>query len=142
MVKVIASSLRKGNVVDVDGKLYVVLTAQNFHPGKGTHVTQVDMRRNAARAKAAARGKARDLLSDPERIHRDLLVERVADAAVALRALDAADGHVAVEGLGPDGDLDWEARACISFLAIALEGPGPVAAVAAVESPRVPLRVL
>ena len=36
MVKIIASSLRKGNVVEVDGKLYVVLTAQNFHPGKGT----------------------------------------------------------------------------------------------------------
>ena len=45
MVKVIASSVRKGNVLDVDGKLYVVLTAQNFHPGKGTPVTQVDMRR-------------------------------------------------------------------------------------------------
>lgn len=45
MVKVIASSVRKGNVIDVDGKLYVVLTAQNFHPGKGTPVTQVDMRR-------------------------------------------------------------------------------------------------
>jgi elongation factor P len=44
-VKVIASSLRKGNVVDIDGKLYVVLTAQNIHPGKGTPVTQVDMRR-------------------------------------------------------------------------------------------------
>lgn len=45
MVKIIASSLRKGNVVEVDNKLYVVLTAQNFHPGKGTPVTQVDMRR-------------------------------------------------------------------------------------------------
>jgi elongation factor P len=45
MVKVIASSLRKGNVVEVDGKLYAVLTANNFHPGKGTPVTQVDMRR-------------------------------------------------------------------------------------------------
>jgi elongation factor P len=45
MVKVIASSIRKGNVLDVDGKLYVVLTANNFHPGKGTPVTQVDMRR-------------------------------------------------------------------------------------------------
>ena len=33
MAKVIASSLRKGNVVDLDGKLYVVLTAQNIHPG-------------------------------------------------------------------------------------------------------------
>lgn len=44
-MKVIASSLRKGNVVDVDGKLYVILTAENIHPGKGTPVTQLDMRR-------------------------------------------------------------------------------------------------
>src|SRR5690606_4333250 len=41
MVKVIASSLRKGNVVEQDGKLYVVLTAENIHPGKGASVTQV-----------------------------------------------------------------------------------------------------
>ncbi len=45
MVKVIASSLRKGNVVDQDGKLYVVLSTENIHPGKGTPVTQLDMRR-------------------------------------------------------------------------------------------------
>ena len=45
MAKVIASSLRKGNVVDLQGKLYVVLTAQNIHPGKGTPVTQLDLRR-------------------------------------------------------------------------------------------------
>ena len=45
MSKVIASSLRKGNVVDMDGKLYVILTTQNIHPGKGTPVTQLDMRR-------------------------------------------------------------------------------------------------
>ncbi|HVI30981.1 elongation factor P [Phenylobacterium sp.] len=44
-MKVIASSLRKGNVVDLEGKLYVVLSAQNIHPGKGTPVTQLDMRR-------------------------------------------------------------------------------------------------
>lgn len=44
-MKVIASSLRKGNVVDLQGKLYVVLQAQNIHPGKGTPVTQLDMRR-------------------------------------------------------------------------------------------------
>ena len=43
MVKVIASSLRKGNVVDKDGKLYVILFAENIHPGKGTPVTQLDM---------------------------------------------------------------------------------------------------
>ncbi len=45
MVKVIASQIRKGNVVDKDGKLYIVLSAENFHPGKGTPVTQIDMRR-------------------------------------------------------------------------------------------------
>ena len=44
-MKVIASSIRKGNVIDMEGRLYVVLTAQNIHPGKGTPVTQVDMRR-------------------------------------------------------------------------------------------------
>lgn len=44
-MKVSASSLRKGAVVDIEGKLYVVLTAQNIHPGKGTPVTQLDMRR-------------------------------------------------------------------------------------------------
>jgi elongation factor P len=45
MVKVIASSLRKGNVVEQDGKLHVVLTAENIHPGKGNSVTNVNMRR-------------------------------------------------------------------------------------------------
>ena len=30
-MKVIASSLRKGNIVDIDGKLYVVMTAENYH---------------------------------------------------------------------------------------------------------------
>ncbi|NBB16054.1 elongation factor P [Caulobacter sp. SLTY] len=45
MPKVAASSLRKGSVVDVDGKLYVVLQVENIHPGKGTPVTQLDMRR-------------------------------------------------------------------------------------------------
>ena len=44
-MKVIASSLRKGNVVDIDGKLYVVMNAENIHPGKGTPVTQLNMRR-------------------------------------------------------------------------------------------------
>jgi elongation factor P len=44
-VKVSASSLRKGAVVDLEGKLYVVLTCENIHPGKGTPVTQLNMRR-------------------------------------------------------------------------------------------------
>jgi len=44
-LKVTASSLRKGNIVEMDGKLYVILSAENIHPGKGTPVTQLDMRR-------------------------------------------------------------------------------------------------
>ena len=55
MVKIIASSVRKGNVLEVEGKLYVVLTAQNFHPGKGTPVTQVDMRRISDGVKVSER---------------------------------------------------------------------------------------
>lgn len=54
-MKVIASSLRKGNVVDVDGRLYVVLTAENFHPGKGTPTTTVDMRRISDGVKVSER---------------------------------------------------------------------------------------
>ena len=54
-MKVIASSLRKGNIVDLEGRLYVVLTAQNFHPGKGTPVTQVDMRRISDGVKVSER---------------------------------------------------------------------------------------
>jgi elongation factor P len=54
-VKVIASSLRKGNVVEVDGKLYVIVTAENIHPGKGTPVTQLDMRRISDGVKVSER---------------------------------------------------------------------------------------
>lgn len=45
MVKVIASNIRKGNILEVDGQLCVVLTADSYFPGKGTPTTQVDMRR-------------------------------------------------------------------------------------------------
>ncbi len=46
MVKVIASEVRKGNVLEhEDGKLYVVLSAENFRPGKGTPTTTIVMRR-------------------------------------------------------------------------------------------------
>jgi elongation factor P len=45
VVSVIASSVRKGNVIEREGKLYVVLRAENIHPGKGTPVTHLEMRR-------------------------------------------------------------------------------------------------
>lgn len=62
MPKVIASSLRKGNVVDIDGKLYVVLTAQNIHPGKGTPVTQMDLRRISDGVKVSERYRTTEQL--------------------------------------------------------------------------------
>jgi elongation factor P len=65
-VKVIASSLRKGNIVEVDGKLYVIMTAENIHPGKGTPVTQLDMRRISDGVKSSQRYKTTDQV---ERAH-------------------------------------------------------------------------
>src|SRR5690606_34809113 len=60
LVKVIASSIRKGNVLDIDGKLYVVLTAENIHPGKGTPVSQIEMRRISDGVKISERFKTTD----------------------------------------------------------------------------------
>ena len=65
-MRVIASSLRKGNIVDIDGKLYVVINAENFHPGKGTPTTQVDMRRISDGVKTQQRYKTTDQV---ERAH-------------------------------------------------------------------------
>lgn len=59
-MKVIASSLRKGNVVELEGRLYVVLSAANFHPGKGTPTTSVDMRRISDGVKVSERWKTTD----------------------------------------------------------------------------------
>ncbi|HEX2724654.1 MAG TPA: elongation factor P [Beijerinckiaceae bacterium] len=57
MVKVIASSVRKGNILEVDGQLYVVLSAESFFPGKGTPTTQIDMRRLSDGVKTSQRYK-------------------------------------------------------------------------------------
>lgn len=65
-MKVIASSLRKGNIVELDDKLYVVLNAESFHPGKGTPTTQVDMRRISDGVKVAQRYKTTEQV---ERAH-------------------------------------------------------------------------
>ncbi|MGC1355420.1 MAG: elongation factor P [Xanthobacteraceae bacterium] len=56
-MKVIASSLRKGNIVEIDGKLGVIVTTENIHPGKGTPVTQMDVRRIADGVKLSLRFK-------------------------------------------------------------------------------------
>ena len=57
-MKVIASSIRKGNIIERDeGQLYVVLSAESFHPGKGTPTTQIDMRRISDGVKTTDRYK-------------------------------------------------------------------------------------
>ena len=56
-MKVIASSVRKGNILEVDGQLYNVLTAESFFPGKGTPTTQVEMRRLSDGVKTVQRYK-------------------------------------------------------------------------------------
>jgi elongation factor P len=74
-VRVIASSLRKGNIVDLDGQLYVEIddvalaerrSDESFHPGKGTPTTQVDMRRISDGVKTAQRYKTTEQV---ERAH-------------------------------------------------------------------------
>ncbi|NKB16832.1 MAG: elongation factor P [Sphingomonadales bacterium] len=66
MVKVIASSIRKGNVLDLDGRLAVVMHAENIHPGKGTPVTHLEMRRIADGVKVVERYRTTDQV---ERAH-------------------------------------------------------------------------
>ena len=70
-MKVIASSLRKGNVVELDGRLYVVLTAENFHPGKGTPTTQIDMRRISDGVKVSERWRTTEQVEKAQVDDRD-----------------------------------------------------------------------
>ena len=57
-MRVIASSIRKGNIIErEDGHLCVVLSAESFHPGKGTPTTQIDMRRISDGVKVTDRFK-------------------------------------------------------------------------------------
>ncbi|MBM3606867.1 MAG: elongation factor P [Alphaproteobacteria bacterium] len=66
-MRVIASSIRKGNIIErEDGNLYVVLSAESFHPGKGTPTTQIDMRRLSDGVKVSDRYKTTEQV---ERAH-------------------------------------------------------------------------
>ena len=60
VVSVIASSVRKGNVIEKEGKLYLVITAENIHPGKGTPVTHLEMRRITDGVKTVERLRTTD----------------------------------------------------------------------------------
>jgi elongation factor P len=57
-----ASNLRKGNVVDFEDKLCVVMTAESMRPGKGTPTTQLEFRRIADGVKLVQRYKTTDQL--------------------------------------------------------------------------------
>ena len=65
-MRVIASSVRKGNIIEKDGQLYAVLSAESFHPGKGTPTTQIDMRRISDGVKVSDRYKTTEQI---ERAH-------------------------------------------------------------------------
>ena len=69
MVKVIASSLRKGNVVEQDNNLHVVLTAENVHPGKGNSVTNVTMRRISDGVKVIGRWRTVEMVEKADDFH-------------------------------------------------------------------------
>jgi elongation factor P len=61
VVKVIASDVRKGNVLEHDdGKLYVVMSHETFRPGKGTPTTTIVMRRIIDGVKTTAVFKTTD----------------------------------------------------------------------------------
>ena len=56
-MRVIASNVRKGNILEIDGQLYSVMSAESFFPGKGTPTTQVEMRRLSDGVKTVQRYK-------------------------------------------------------------------------------------
>ncbi|MEM9360074.1 MAG: elongation factor P [Pseudomonadota bacterium] len=70
MAKVIASSIRKGNVLEIGGKLCAVLKAENIHPGKGTPVTHLEMRRISDGVKVTERYRT------TEQVERAFMEER------------------------------------------------------------------
>jgi len=56
VAKVIASAVRKGNILELEpDKLYVVLSAESFFPGKGTPTTQIELRRLSDGVKTSQR---------------------------------------------------------------------------------------
>lgn len=62
MAKVMASALRKGNVVEIDNRLCVVMTAESTRPGKGTPTTQLELRRISDGVKVVQRYKTTEQL--------------------------------------------------------------------------------
>lgn len=101
MVSVIASNVRKGNVIDKDGKLYVVLTAENYHPGKGTPTTQIEMRRISDGVKVNDRYKTTDSLEKAfVDMRKNNYLYKDGDAYVFMDPENFDQSHVSAEILG------------------------------------------
>ena len=95
MVSVIASSVRKGNVIEKEGKLYLVLTAENIHPGKGTPVTHLEMRRISDGVKTVERLRTTDRNSNPFMlgIPRSEMITSGSDCFKTVRASNPSTAH-------------------------------------------------
>ena len=106
-MKVIASSIRKGNIIErEDGQLYVVLTAESFHPGKGTPTTQIDMRRLSDGVKTTDRYKTTEQVerayvedSNFSYLYQDADGYTFMNATISIRSV------VPAEVIGRPGDL-------------------------------------
>ena len=59
-MKVNANQLRSGHVIEHNGHLFAVIRAENIQPGKGTPVTQVDLRRLADGIKVTERFRTQE----------------------------------------------------------------------------------
>jgi len=59
-VKVNANQLRSGQVIDIDGRLYAILKADNIQPGKGNPVTQLELRRLSDGVKTTERYRTQE----------------------------------------------------------------------------------
>ena len=132
MVKVIASNVRKGNVLELDdGRLYVVLTAESFFPGKGTPTTQIDMRRISDGVKTTQRYKTTDQVEKALIDNRDYTyLYDDGDSFVFMNQENYEQLHVSDDVIGDQAKFLQENMVCILSMfdgrAVAIELPARV----------------
>ena len=103
MVKVIASDIRKGNVLELDdGKLYVVMAHETFRPGKGTPTTTLTMRRITDGVKQTVTYKTSDGLEKAfvEEVRHSYLYEDEGVGYVFMNPLNYEQVTVATDTVG------------------------------------------
>jgi elongation factor P len=127
-VKVIASSVRKGNILEIDGQLYAVISAESFFPGKGTPTTQIDMRRISDGVKTAQRYKTTEQVERAfveDREHTYLYQD--GDAYVFMNPENYEQISVTADVLGDQAVYLQEGMACMLSVfegnAVAIELP-------------------